>query len=168
MTMALTGNGEILGTLPYMSPEQLQGHEAGPPSDLFSFGLVLYEMLTGKRAFDAASPASMIAAILERDAPSLAGVAPAASHVASPSGFASTSPTPRDTGLPARIEHDSLDLLVFGRVAPADRRQNTTVCPTSSPLHRLQPCENRNWHFIHLHTVEPSPAFWRSIRMANA
>ncbi len=78
MTMALTGKGQILGTLQYMSPEQVQGHEAGPPSDLFSFGLVLYEMLTGKRAFDAASPASVIAAILERDAPSVAGLAPAA------------------------------------------------------------------------------------------
>jgi serine/threonine protein kinase len=52
MTMALTGKGEILGTLLYMSPEQVNGQEADARSDIFSFGLVLYEMLTGKRAFE--------------------------------------------------------------------------------------------------------------------
>jgi eukaryotic-like serine/threonine-protein kinase len=66
LTQPLTAQGQILGTLQYMSPEQLQGKEADPRSDLFSFGCVLYEMLTGKRAFDGASPASVIAAILER------------------------------------------------------------------------------------------------------
>jgi eukaryotic-like serine/threonine-protein kinase len=78
MTMALTGKGEILGTLLYMSPEQVNGEEAGPPSDIFSFGLVLYEMLTGKRVFNGKSQASVIAAILERPAPSVSDVAPAA------------------------------------------------------------------------------------------
>jgi eukaryotic-like serine/threonine-protein kinase len=78
MTVALTQKGQILGTLHYMSPEQLQGNEAGTTSDIFSFGLVLYEMLTGKRAFDGSSPASVIAAILERPAPSVADVAPLA------------------------------------------------------------------------------------------
>src|SRR5208337_2215014 len=78
MTMALTGKGEILGTFQYMSPEQVTGQDAGPRSDIFSFGLVLYEMLTGKRAFEGSSPASVIAAIMERPAPSIADVAPAA------------------------------------------------------------------------------------------
>jgi serine/threonine protein kinase len=50
-----------------MSPEQLQGKEVDARSDLFSFGCVLYEMLTGKRAFDGQSAASVIAAILERE-----------------------------------------------------------------------------------------------------
>ena len=77
-TMALTGVGQIVGTLNYMSPEQVQGQEAGPASDIFSFGLVLYEMVTGRRAFDGTNPASVIAAILERPAPSVADVAPAA------------------------------------------------------------------------------------------
>src|SRR5438874_8971965 len=61
-----------------MSPEQVNGEEADPRSDIFSFGLVLYEMLTGKRAFDGKSQASVIAAILERPAPSIADLAPAA------------------------------------------------------------------------------------------
>jgi Tol biopolymer transport system component/predicted Ser/Thr protein kinase len=75
LTGALTGKGEILGTPQYMSPEQLQGKEADERSDLFSFGCVLYEMLTGKRAFEGPSAASVIAAILERE-PAPLGFAP--------------------------------------------------------------------------------------------
>ena len=74
----LTARGTILGTLQYMSPEQVSGIEAGPRSDIFSFGLVLYEMIAGKRAFEGATPASVIGAILERPAPSIADVAPIA------------------------------------------------------------------------------------------
>jgi len=59
--------GEIAGTLQYMSPEQLQGRKVDPRSDLFSFGCVLYELLSGKRAFPGTSTASVIAAILERE-----------------------------------------------------------------------------------------------------
>ena len=78
VTQVLTQQGSIVGTLNYMSPEQLQSKEADARSDIFSFGLVLYEMLTGKRAFEGVSAASVIAAILERPAPSIAEVAPAA------------------------------------------------------------------------------------------
>jgi serine/threonine protein kinase/Tol biopolymer transport system component len=82
LTMALTGRNEIVGTLYYMSPEQLQaqatGKEVDGRSDIFSFGIVLYEMLTGVRAFEGSSPASVIAAIMERPAPSVAEVAPPA------------------------------------------------------------------------------------------
>ena len=63
----LTGEGQILGTLQHMSPEQLRGKPADARSDLFAFGCVLHEMLSGKRAFDGSSPASVIAAILERE-----------------------------------------------------------------------------------------------------
>ena len=76
LTRGITAAGTILGTLHYMSPEQLQGSPADSRSDIFAFGLVLYEMLTGKRAFDGASAASIIAAILERPAPSVADIAP--------------------------------------------------------------------------------------------
>src|SRR5271170_5971030 len=67
LTQALTAQGQILRTWQYMSPEQLQGKPADARSDLFSFGCVLYETLTGKRAFEGQSAASVIAAILERE-----------------------------------------------------------------------------------------------------
>ena len=66
VTQALTVKGQILGSPHYMSPEQLQGTEADPRSDIFTFGLVFYEMLTGKRAYEGTS-ASLIADIIHKD-----------------------------------------------------------------------------------------------------
>ena len=66
LTQPITGEGEIVGTLQYMSPEQLQGKEADARSDLFSFGCVLYEMLTGRRPFEGPNAATVIAAILDK------------------------------------------------------------------------------------------------------
>jgi serine/threonine-protein kinase len=78
VTQSPTREGTILGTLQYMAPEQLQAKEVDGRADIFSFGCVLYEMLTGKRAFDGANAASIIAALMERPAPSVSEVAPAA------------------------------------------------------------------------------------------
>jgi serine/threonine protein kinase len=75
-TRPLTQQGSIVGTLQYMSPEQLQGLEVGNRSDIFSFGAVFYEMLTGRRAFDAANPASIIAAVLTSEPPSISTLDP--------------------------------------------------------------------------------------------
>jgi serine/threonine protein kinase len=61
-----------------MAPEQAQGSTVDTRADIFVFGCVLYEMLTGKRAFEGATTASVIGAILERSAPSVRAVAPAA------------------------------------------------------------------------------------------
>jgi serine/threonine protein kinase len=63
----LTARGTILGTLPYMAPEQVEGREADTRSDIFAFGAIVYEMATGRRAFTGDSPVSLIAAILERN-----------------------------------------------------------------------------------------------------
>lgn len=63
----LTAEGMIVGTFQYMAPEQIEGRESDPRSDIFAFGAVLYEMTTGKRAFDGKSRTSVIAAIVAGD-----------------------------------------------------------------------------------------------------
>jgi serine/threonine protein kinase/Tol biopolymer transport system component len=64
---SLTSAGMLIGTLPYMAPEQLEGRKADPRSDIFSFGAVLYEMLTGQRAFPGEAGRSAAAQILSDD-----------------------------------------------------------------------------------------------------
>jgi Tol biopolymer transport system component len=66
-----TTPGMVLGTMGYMSPEQVRGQPADHRSDIFSFGAVLYEMLAGKRAFRGATPADTMSAILSADPPEL-------------------------------------------------------------------------------------------------
>jgi Tol biopolymer transport system component/tRNA A-37 threonylcarbamoyl transferase component Bud32 len=76
LTKALTGRGTILGTPQYMAPEQVEGQEADTRADIFAFGCVLYEMLTGKCAFDGKNAASVIAKILEGEPPPLREIQP--------------------------------------------------------------------------------------------
>ena len=66
---SLTQQGTILGTFQYMAPEQLEGQDADARTDIWAFGCVVYEMVTGKKAFAGKSQASLIAAILEHDPP---------------------------------------------------------------------------------------------------
>ena len=67
-----TEPGQVSGTVGYMAPEQVRGHAADPRSDIFAFGVVLYEMLTGKRAFRKATSAETLSAILNEEPPPLA------------------------------------------------------------------------------------------------
>jgi eukaryotic-like serine/threonine-protein kinase len=74
----LTEKGTLLGTFPYMAPEQIEGTEADARTDIFAFGAVLFEMLTGKRAFSGSSRGSLIGAILHTEPPPLTELQPAA------------------------------------------------------------------------------------------
>ncbi len=81
----LTEKGTVLGTVQYMAPEQLEGKEADHRSDIFAFGTILYEMVTGTRAFEGKSQLSLMTAILERDPPPISATQemapPALDHV---------------------------------------------------------------------------------------
>jgi serine/threonine protein kinase len=72
----LTAQGTIVGTLQYMAPEQLEGKEVDARTDIFAFGAVVYEMTTGKRAFEGKSQASVMAKILEVDPPAMSSLQP--------------------------------------------------------------------------------------------
>src|SRR6202046_4117942 len=71
----LTMEGSILGTVSYMSPEQAEGKKIDPRSDVFSFGAVLYEMVTGRKAFVGESPVSTLSAILRDEVTPIAQIA---------------------------------------------------------------------------------------------
>lgn len=77
LSKSLTVEGTIVGTFQYMAPEQLEGRDADARSDLFSLGAVLYEMVTGKPAFNGKTAASMVAAILASEPTPITTLKPA-------------------------------------------------------------------------------------------
>jgi eukaryotic-like serine/threonine-protein kinase len=72
----LTMAGTIIGTIQYMSPEQIEGKDADARSDIFAFGSVLYEMATGKRPFEGKSQISLASSILEKDPEPISAIQP--------------------------------------------------------------------------------------------
>jgi eukaryotic-like serine/threonine-protein kinase len=72
----LTAEGTIVGTFQYMAPEQLDGIEADARTDIFAFGAVLYEMVTGRRAFEGKTKSSLIASIVERQPEPISSLIP--------------------------------------------------------------------------------------------
>src|SRR5207245_532630 len=76
MPPTLTAQGTILGTFQYMAPEQLEGKDADARTDIFAFGAVFYEMLTGKKAFEGKTQASLIGAIMHAEPPPITSLQP--------------------------------------------------------------------------------------------
>lgn len=77
-TMTVTQPGLVMGTVGYMSPEQVTGSPAGAQSDIFSLGIILYEMLTGKLAFERTTSVETMSAILRDEPPDLPAIVPPA------------------------------------------------------------------------------------------
>ena len=71
----LTAPGLLIGTVGYMAPEQARGLQADARSDIFSVGAMLYEMVSGRRAFRGPTPADTLAALLTQDPPEISGIA---------------------------------------------------------------------------------------------
>jgi len=76
MKSAVTAEGTILGTLQYMAPEQVEAKEVDARTDIFVFGAVVYEMATGKKAFEGKTSASVMAAILKDEPPAMSSLQP--------------------------------------------------------------------------------------------
>jgi len=140
-----TEPGVVLGTLGYMSPEQVRGKPADARSDIFSFGAILYEMLSGRRAFQGESAADTMSAILKEDPPDLSaadsrippGLQKIVQHCveknpasrfrsahdlafaleASPAGSSATQPIPRLGARPRHLRRWAVVVLVLTAVA---------------------------------------------------
>ncbi len=124
--LAPTQPGVLLGTVGYMAPEQVRGQPADHRSDLFSFGAVLYEMVTGRRAFLADSQVETMSAILKEEPPPMEGAPPALERLVRhclEKRAADRFQSARDLafGLSALAAEPSLPSLATGPRAPAAR-----------------------------------------------
>jgi serine/threonine protein kinase len=128
----LTTDRALVGTVQYMAPEQLEGRDADARSDVFAFGCVLYEMLTGGRAFPGESQSHVIAAILERKPAPVQTLQPAVSSALDRIVAKCLAKSPDDRWQTA---HDLLDELRWTRDA-ATRSTHGTSAPASSPKRR--------------------------------
>jgi serine/threonine protein kinase/Tol biopolymer transport system component len=135
-TISLTAERHFVGTLHYMAPEQLEGREIDPRTDLFAFGTLLYEMLTARKAFDGASEASVMAAILTAEPQPV-----------------SSSATPESVVLPG------LDRVVRRALAKDPDERWQTARDLVNELQRILEDESRS-------TAAPAPSIGRAWRLA--
>jgi serine/threonine-protein kinase len=154
VTQALTKQGQIVGTLQYMSPEQLQGKPADARSDIFSFGAVLYEMLSGKRAFEGSSVASVIAAVLERQ--------PAPLELSPPLDRVIRACLEKDPEQRMQTARDARRALEWA--AEPERSDTSTRTPSSTKLAwaaaGVLAAALGVLAFMHFHRAAPAPRKW--------
>ena len=131
----LTMQGTILGTLQYMAPEQIEGQEADARTDIFAFGAMLYEMLTGTKAFEGKSPASVIAGILERDPPPISTVQPLTPRALDHIVTKCLAKDPKTAGRARRDLHDEL-MWVTGRRHGVSRARTQRTATLRSSVAR--------------------------------
>ena len=145
-TPPMTAEGTILGTLQYMAPEQLEGKEADARTDLFAFGAVVYEMLTGKKAFEGKSQASLIGSILKDTPRPVSTLQPAA-------------PPALDHLIAVCLEKDPENRWQTARDVWSESRWIAKEGPTSAPRLSRRRIERRNdWSGF----CEPSRRCWYS------
>ncbi|HEV2444885.1 MAG TPA: protein kinase, partial [Candidatus Sulfopaludibacter sp.] len=155
---SLTAQGAIMGTLHYMAPEQLEGKPADARSDIFAFGCVLYEMATGRRAFEGDSSAQVMAAIMQNDPAPITNVGPngvrplGQRNAPNPAGGERRSPLqrvvmkclakdPEERWQTATDLRDELKWIKEGEVVAADyvRRTDEKIGDHRAPLQRALP-----------------------------
>jgi len=126
----LSTAGAVIGTVQYMSPEQIQGIEADARSDIFSFGVMLFEMVTGKRTFEGKTQASIVGQILAVDPPSVSTLRPQ-----TPPGLDRVIRLSLDKDPDERIQtaHDLKLQLQAIAEAPLITIQSATVVPARRP-----------------------------------
>ena len=131
----LTRVGAVIGTTPYISPEQFSGEPAGPPADIWSVGVMLYQLVTGRLPFEAAPGAAMALAILEQEPLPMAALRPGVPVALQ--RIVSRALARRPTGRYARMEDlrsDLLNLPAETGLPETDPERTWREVPTSSRL----------------------------------
>jgi eukaryotic-like serine/threonine-protein kinase len=131
----LTETGTLLGTPPYMAPEQLEGRPADARTDIFSFGALVYEMLTGRRAFSGDNPARLMSAILAVDPPPIPTLVPGVPPLLAQTIARCLAKAPDDRWQTASDLH--FQLRAIAAAAPE--------VPPAPPRHRARPGERVLW-----------------------
>ena len=129
----LTQTGRTVGSLYYMSPEQIQGTEPDPRSDLYSLGVALYEMVTGRRPFQGDSDYSVMAAHLQQTPPSPIQILPGLPEAISDIIVMAMAKDPLARFQSADAFHAALNAVMAGSAAPVQVATQTIITPQAPP-----------------------------------
>ncbi len=136
---ALTEPGTILGTFQYMAPEQIEGQDADARTDLFAFGCVIYETLTGRKAFEGRTKASVIAAIMHVEPPPVSAIQPITPRALDRVMKKCLAKDPNDRWQSARDLSDELKWIAESGVAEATRLITEAPYARASGWRRVLP-----------------------------